>query len=631
MTPPPPPSSSSASAAIELLIKACSTNNLTTQASLSDDGKIFTLYGTSYDATSLQTITTATKEVTYTLASIYLQLLHPSVLQYRQACNNANVEDPVKILDKAAITNYFEAAADTATAGDELGVDDGAPAEKKEDAKDVADADGDITMDFSGDEADGASRRQKEEVENDKRPRSGSRGEKDKHRRESSRGRDKDKHDKGDSSRNKHHSKSRNDNDDRKGGGGSSKAPKGPITNEQLVANLSTIVDKRDAASANLALETPAKSKVQRTDDENNDATAAATSPIPATTPVLSEEEGGFSQPDDDGEKMMGTDYDRDLLLAWLSPEGFQVDSPTVAAAIEADRDAVRRITALEIPVGDSASILRAGAGGEIIVDKSGSEVTGVGAPPGAVGVGAGGNVKKRDFARVLEIYQEVVAAEEGAKRSSSSSGKKPPPPPPPSSSLQSKSPQTSSLGGSAATTTASTSTKSNPIIVVPNAMTSAITMINAGFFLGKDAVFIPRDQAMQNPLAGKRGGTISITRKLAPRLGGADITYDIIDNPATRLKKDEWNKVVAVICQGAAWQFKGWRYSDPVDLFSRTFGFYVGLEGASVPNELRGWNVKTGKVSRDRRGLDNVCLASFWNGLEEFMAVHKQDFIKSS
>jgi parafibromin len=103
---------------------------------------------------------------------------------------------------------------------------------------------------------------------------------------------------------------------------------------------------------------------------------------------------------------------------------------------------------------------------------------------------------------------------------------------------------------------------------------------------------------------------------------------YDIVDNPATRLKKDEWDRVVAVICQGASWQFKGWRYSDPVDLFSRTFGFYVGLEGAAVPNELQGWNVKTGKVSRDRRGMDDVCLASFWNGLEEFMSVHKQGYI---
>ena len=158
--------------------------------------------------------------------------------------------------------------------------------------------------------------------------------------------------------------------------------------------------------------------------------------------------------------------------------------------------------------------------------------------------------------------------------------------------------------------------------------MTSVVTMINAGFFFGKDGVFLTREQASSNPAAGKRGGTVTISRKLAPRLGGAEIAYDIIDNPATRLKKDEWDRVVAVICQGASWQFKGWRYSDPVDLFSRTFGFYVGLEGATVPNELQGWNVKTGKVSRDRRGMDNVCLASFWNGLEEFMSVHKQGYI---
>ena len=96
------------------------------------------------------------------------------------------------------------------------------------------------------------------------------------------------------------------------------------------------------------------------------------------------------------------SDYDRDLLLAWLSPEGFQVDSsPSVAAAIEADREAVRRITALEIPVGDSASILRAGAGGEIAVDKSGTELTGGGS--GTPGGGGGGKIKKRDVERVHE------------------------------------------------------------------------------------------------------------------------------------------------------------------------------------------------------------------------------------
>ena len=159
--------------------------------------------------------------------------------------------------------------------------------------------------------------------------------------------------------------------------------------------------------------------------------------------------------------------------------------------------------------------------------------------------------------------------------------------------------------------------------------MTSCITMANAGFFFGKDAVFIPRAQAMKRPDAGKRGGTIQVTHKLAPRLGGSEITYDIIDNPSTRLKKEEWSRVVAVIAQGASWQFKGWQYSDPVSLFSKAFGFYVGFDGSSIPGELRNWNVKLGKVSRDRRGQDNVCLASFWNGLEEFIAVHKQEYMK--
>jgi parafibromin len=154
-----------------------------------------------------------------------------------------------------------------------------------------------------------------------------------------------------------------------------------------------------------------------------------------------------------------------------------------------------------------------------------------------------------------------------------------------------------------------------NPIIIVPNAMTSCITLVNAAFFLGKEATFVPRDVAVKRPDAGKRGITLHITRKLPQRLGGGEITYDIIDNPTTRLKKEDWERVVAVIAQGASWQFKGWRYSDPVELFSRSFGFYVGYEGAAVPSELQGWNCKLGKVSRDRRGLDNICLASFWNG----------------
>ena len=607
---------------IELLRKACTTN-LNTNASLSEDGQTLTLFGTSHDATTPHTFTLndgkgGTKEVSYSLASIYLQLQNHNVIQYRKACDDVKVVDPVKILDKGSISLFFYDDDDD-NAGGGTAPTDGTSESGGEGKNKKTDDD---AMEMSDDNENDKKEAVKFSHTSDEK-----KSREDKDRSSSRRGRDKDRRSSRDD---KHHhrssksqSKSRkddNDDDDRRKSKGT-KAPMVPITNEQLVANLSTIVDKRDAAQN---LSTPGKDDINKKegggDNKDKDGTATDSTPgadstqiTPAATPVPTDDEGLSKEESEKKSK-----EDRELLLKWLSPEGFQVDSPTVAAAIEADREAVRRITALEIPVGDSASILRAGAGGEI-VDKVNEASSGMSSP--------GGNVKKRDFARVLELYQEVVVAEERAKRSSSSSKKRPPPPPPRGSS-SSKSPRTSSGASAASSAASAKAIEGNPIIVVPNAMTSAITMVNAGIFLGKDATYMTRDQAMRNPEAGKRGGTITITRKLHPRLGGAEITYDIIDNPTTRLKKDDWNRVVAIICQGASWQFKGWRYSDPVDLFSRTFGFYVGLEGASVPNELRGWNVKTGKVSRDRRGLDNICHASFWNGLEEFMAVHKQDLI---
>jgi parafibromin len=518
--------------------------------------------------------------VTYSLASIYLQLLHPGVLQYRKACEGAGVEDPVKVLDKAGITSFFLDAPS----------DGGVDGAEGEGTATPAKLDGD-DMDMSDEEA--KEREQQKEAssreeKNRRRSGSDSRHNKDKDRRRS---------------KSKTPSKS-----DKKLVAAKQSTP---ITNEQLVANLSTIVDKRNKSEGKEAASGDGGASASAAGDDSvkeSDGTPADITP--ATTPLPF-----------DGEHDAESEKERELLLSWLSPAGFEVNSPEVAAAIEADRDATRRITALEIPVGDSASILRAGAGGKGSADANSAAANASGGGGGTTP----GSVKKRDFARVLEIYQEVVQAEEKAKRASSSGSKRPAPPGGPSSS--SKSVRGAGSGAAAAVGASVAKIDGNPIIVVPNAMTSCITMVNAGFFLGKEATFIPRDQAVKRPDAGKRGGTISITRKLTSRLGGGDITFDIIDNPTTRLQKEDWNRVVAVIAQGASWQFKGWRYSEPVDLFSRAFGFYVGLEGAAVPNELKGWNCKIGKVSRDRRGLDNICLASFWNGLDEFMAVHKQGY----
>lgn len=89
-----------------------------------------------------------------------------------------------------------------------------------------------------------------------------------------------------------------------------------------------------------------------------------------------------------------------------------------------------------------------------------------------------------------------------------------------------------------------------------------------------------------------------------------------------------DWDRIVAVIPQGAEWQFKGWKYTQPVDIFSRTFGFYIGYEGAPVPKEVLNWNVKLNNVHRDKRGLDSVTFSNFWNSLDEWIAVHKPEYL---
>ena len=485
-------------AALTALREACTSQTLS-DVTLSADGQTLTISSTDHNAMALVNVPVGKdKMATYSLASIYLMLMHPSVLQYRKACESANVKDQVKILDKAGITSYF-----TGDETQDMDVSDDEGAKRK-----AQFADEEVSSKHHEDKRHRSTEKQKKKVreEEKKKP-----------------------------------------------------AKPTPITNEQLVANLSTIVDKRDK---------PKEEETQLKKEDSQQIT-------PSTTPIP------IDATQDEKE--------RELLLSWLSPEGFDVASPTVAAAIEADREVTQRITDLEIPVGDSSSILRAGAGGEVVE------------------IGTAGVVKKRDFSKVLEIYQEVIQAEEKAKKTSFGDAKRPTPP--------SASKTVRLAGPKSPSCPAPKKIEGNPIIIVPNAMTCCITLVNAEFFLGKEATFIPRDIAVKRPDCGKRGMTVQITRRLAARLGGGEITYDVIDNPTTRLKKDDWDRVVAVIAQGASWQFKGWRYSDPVELFSKAFGFYVGYEGAMVPAELQGWNVKLGKVSRDRRGLDNICLASFWNG----------------
>lgn len=252
-----------------------------------------------------------------------------------------------------------------------------------------------------------------------------------------------------------------------------------------------------------------------------------------------------------------------------LSTEGFGALAPEILAKFNS-QDSM----AHEIPVGNSASILKAGAG--------------------------------KDLSRILKLYNETMS---GKPQRQSSKGK-------PSQDGQKK--WRSYLVGK------------KPIIILPKGMTAPITLVNAHKFFG-ESKFMSRDKMQKELRTKKQAPKTQFSRSVNARLGGGTVDYELMDNPRSKLHRPEdWERVVAVVALGQSWQMKDWPgfYSNPVQLFHRVFGFYIGMEGDKIPKELQGWSVTQTKLNRDKRGLDSVTYASFWNALDEWMAIHKPELL---
>jgi RNA pol II accessory factor, Cdc73 family, C-terminal len=256
-------------------------------------------------------------------------------------------------------------------------------------------------------------------------------------------------------------------------------------------------------------------------------------------------------------------------------------------------------ILANEIPVGNSASILRA-------------------------------NNPRKNLSRVLELFLETVAPSNATANGKPIKGGKPTSKP-------------------SATTKKATTFKEylvgkKPVIVVPKGMTAPITLTNAHEFLCNGR-YVPRD-AMMKQLSSSVQKTPPTTFTRTVATVGSSTTshlsstglleYEIIDNPRKLgPNPKEWDRIVAVIVLGQSWQFKDWlvspSYNVPASLFDRVYGFYISMEGDKAPPEVATWAVHKAQLNRDKRGLDSVANASFWNGLDEWMKVYKSELLPQS
>jgi len=161
------------------------------------------------------------------------------------------------------------------------------------------------------------------------------------------------------------------------------------------------------------------------------------------------------------------------------------------------------------------------------------------------------------------------------------------------------------------------------PIIIIPSAFGSIINSTNAKEMLA-DNCFLPLEEA--RALGMERVTEQTILRKIP----GSNISlpYKLIDNP-TKLSDDDWKSVVAVFATGQAWQFKGWKWAEPRQLFANVLGVHICMDDTAVAENILQWNCKVLQINRSKRHSDPIAMNKFWEHVDQFVKIHRPDIQK--
>lgn len=168
------------------------------------------------------------------------------------------------------------------------------------------------------------------------------------------------------------------------------------------------------------------------------------------------------------------------------------------------------------------------------------------------------------------------------------------------------------------------------PIIIIPAAPTSLITMLNAKDLL-QDMTFVPSEEKKKQGCP--RASEILIQRRRdrmqQPRGAELSLTvpYRVVDQPL-KLTPQDWDRVVAVFVHGPAWQFKGWPGllpdGSPVHIFAKIKAFHLKYDQLPLDPNVQKWDVTVLELSYYKRHSDRPLFLSFWHTLDSYMLRHK-------
>ncbi|MBN3271451.1 CDC73 protein, partial [Polyodon spathula] len=160
------------------------------------------------------------------------------------------------------------------------------------------------------------------------------------------------------------------------------------------------------------------------------------------------------------------------------------------------------------------------------------------------------------------------------------------------------------------------------PIVIIPAATTSLITMLNAKDLL-QDLKFVTSEEKKKQGFQ-RENEVLLQRRKDVVQPGGTNLSvtvpYRVIDQPL-KLAPQDWDRVVAVFVQGPAWQFKGWPWvlpdGSPVDIFAKIRAFHLKYDEVKVDPNVQKWDVTVLELSHHKRHLDRPIFLRFWETLD--------------
>jgi parafibromin len=155
---------------------------------------------------------------------------------------------------------------------------------------------------------------------------------------------------------------------------------------------------------------------------------------------------------------------------------------------------------------------------------------------------------------------------------------------------------------------------KPEPIILLSPSASSLLRMPNIKSFL-VDGIY----QAPESISTSTNTNILHLTRKMPDDIAKHPLRFILVDSPE-HFRPDYWDRVVAVFTTGQTWQFKGYKWQNPADLFHNALGVYVGWKGEAVPDTVRGWGrgVLTVLIDKGRdRWRDREVVEDIWRAVE--------------